>query len=170
MQYDKQYAVLLASAAIFFSSEHKRRSSCLLFPQSCSKSRISWSASLQRRFSSSLFSILKTHAVHTYIFHIHILTFFSLSKFAQELLSTFSTSLGEVALQPSTGGTFVVHLYTRSDSGKDAATLVQKHLLWDRKAEGGFPGTSLLFVEKSSLRPLLLCNVVKIYLPRRLPP
>lgn len=65
--------------------------------------------------------------------------------FAQELLSTFSTSLGEVALQPSTGGTFVVHLYTRSDSGKDAATLVQKHLLWDRKAEGGFPGTSLLF-------------------------
>lgn len=79
MQYDKQYAVLLASAAIFFSSEHKRRSSCLLFPQSCSKSRISWSASLQRRFSSSLL-ILKTHAVHTYIFHIHILTFFSLSQ------------------------------------------------------------------------------------------
>lgn len=30
------------------------------------------------------------------------------SKYAQELLSTFSTALGEVALQPSTGGTFVV--------------------------------------------------------------
>ncbi|KAJ9425492.1 Rdx family-domain-containing protein [Fusarium oxysporum] len=28
--------------------------------------------------------------------------------YAQELLSTFSTGLGEVALQPSTGGTFIV--------------------------------------------------------------
>jgi len=28
--------------------------------------------------------------------------------YAQELLSTFSTALGEVALQPSTGGTFIV--------------------------------------------------------------
>ncbi|KAH8658732.1 Rdx type Seleno protein, partial [Tricladium varicosporioides] len=52
--------------------------------------------------------------------------------FAQELLSTFSTSLGEVALQPSTGGTF------------RAPATIQKHLLWDRKAEGGFPETKEL--------------------------
>ncbi|TVY44139.1 Guanine nucleotide-binding protein subunit gamma [Lachnellula subtilissima] len=65
--------------------------------------------------------------------------------FAQELLSTFSTSLGEVALQPSTGGTFVVHLYhaNPSSSGDEPVTM-QKHLLWDRKAEGGFPETKEL--------------------------
>ncbi|KAH6681961.1 seleno protein W family protein [Halenospora varia] len=65
--------------------------------------------------------------------------------FAQELLSTFSTSLGEVALQPSTGGTFKVHLYHLPITGSDGepATL-QKHLLWDRKAEGGFPETKEL--------------------------
>lgn len=65
--------------------------------------------------------------------------------FAQELLSTFSTSLGEVALQPSTGGTFVVHLYhaNPSSSGDEPVTM-QKHLLWDRKEEGGFPETKEL--------------------------
>lgn len=31
-------------------------------------------------------------------------------QFAQELLSTFSTSLGEIALIPSTGGVFIVDL------------------------------------------------------------
>jgi predicted Rdx family selenoprotein len=100
-----------------------------------------------------LFSHLRTFKNHTgqaRIFHIHILTLSSPSKFAQELLSTFSTSLGEVALQPSTGGTFVVHLYTRSDSGEDAAILVQKHLLWDRKAEGGFPGIYLFSIRSRS--------------------
>lgn len=64
-------------------------------------------------------------------------------QFAQELLSTFSTSLGEVALQPSTGGTFIVNLYTAattSTSSEDGEVHVLKHLLWDRKAEGGFPG------------------------------
>ncbi|PSS00976.1 Rdx type Seleno protein, partial [Coniella lustricola] len=45
--------------------------------------------------------------------------------FAQELLSTFSTALGEVALQPSTGGTFSC-------------------VLWDRKIDGGFPETKEL--------------------------
>ena len=43
---------------------------------------------------------------------------------AQELLSTFSTDLGEVALQPGTGGVFQV-----SCDGE---------LLWDRKRDGGF--------------------------------
>ncbi|KAH8595630.1 Rdx family-domain-containing protein [Bisporella sp. PMI_857] len=64
--------------------------------------------------------------------------------FAQELLSTFSTDLGEVALQPSTGGTFVVNLYTTSPSSADSPATIQEHLLWDRKAEGGFPETKEL--------------------------
>jgi predicted Rdx family selenoprotein len=65
---------------------------------------------------------------------------FQTNKFAQELISTFSTSLGEVALQPSTGGVFAVHLYTAAPS---STATIQKHLLWDRKAEGGFPGMYL---------------------------
>lgn len=44
---------------------------------------------------------------------------------AQELLSTFATDLGEVALIPGTGGIYQVHL--------DGA------LIWDRKQDGGFP-------------------------------
>ena len=49
---------------------------------------------------------------------------------AQELLSTFGTDLGEVALIPGTGGIFQVHC--------DGA------LLWDRKAQGGFPDARAL--------------------------
>ncbi|KAI6783845.1 uncharacterized protein J7T54_001721 [Emericellopsis cladophorae] len=56
-------------------------------------------------------------------------------KYAQELLSTFSTSLGEVALQPSTGGTFVVQIYHGTAEAKT---------LWDRKTDGGFPETKEL--------------------------
>jgi len=69
--------------------------------------------------------------------------------FAQELLSTFGTDLGEVALQPSTGGTFIVEIfYSPSDpaasgSGEDEI-IVQRHVLWDRKSEGGFPETKEL--------------------------
>ena len=44
----------------------------------------------------------------------------------QELLQTFGQDLGEVALQPGTGGTFQV-------------TLNEDTLLWCRKTEGGFP-------------------------------
>ncbi|KAI8218781.1 hypothetical protein K4K54_010050 [Colletotrichum sp. SAR 10_86] len=60
--------------------------------------------------------------------------------FAQELLSTFSTSLGEVALQPSTGGTFTVTL-THQPPG---AATTSSTILWDRKTEGGFPETKEL--------------------------
>ena len=49
---------------------------------------------------------------------------------AQELLSTFGTDLGEVALIPGTGGIFQVHC--------DGA------LIWDRKAQGGFPDAKTL--------------------------
>jgi len=62
-------------------------------------------------------------------------------QFAQELLSTFGTALGEVALQPSTGGTFIISLYV-SVRLNEGDIRVQYHVLWDRKAEGGFPGTS----------------------------
>ncbi|TCN50732.1 selT/selW/selH-like putative selenoprotein [Rhodococcus sp. SMB37] len=44
---------------------------------------------------------------------------------AQELLNTFGTDLGEVALVPGTGGIFHVAVDGRT--------------VWDRKADGGFP-------------------------------
>jgi len=49
---------------------------------------------------------------------------------AQELLSTFTGELGEVALVPGTGGIFRV---TVADT-----------LVWDRKSEGGFPEITTL--------------------------
>ncbi|MHC2264391.1 selT/selW/selH-like putative selenoprotein [Sinorhizobium meliloti] len=45
---------------------------------------------------------------------------------AQELLSTFADTLGEVALIPGTGGNFEIRV--------DGA------LIWERKRDGGFPG------------------------------
>jgi selenoprotein W-related protein len=44
---------------------------------------------------------------------------------AQELLSTFGTDLGEVSLQPGTGGVFTI-----SYNGE---------VIWDRKKDRGFP-------------------------------
>lgn len=44
---------------------------------------------------------------------------------AQELLTTFTTELGEVALVPGVGGVFEVRLGDET--------------LWSRQAEGGFP-------------------------------
>ncbi|KAL2129086.1 hypothetical protein VTI74DRAFT_8264 [Chaetomium olivicolor] len=78
--------------------------------------------------------------------------------YAQELLQTFSTSLGEVALQPSTGGVFVVtiHTTTTTTTGASAAATDQPaiatptvgeavaRVLWDRKTDGGFPETKEL--------------------------
>ncbi|KAI1327914.1 selT/selW/selH seleno protein domain-containing protein [Xylariaceae sp. FL0255] len=80
--------------------------------------------------------------------------------FAQELLSTFSTSLGEVALQPATGGIFVVEIFYQSTTTPTPTTItitedpnsttanpnptIQQRVLWDRKIEGGFPETKEL--------------------------
>ncbi|KAI6090413.1 Rdx family-domain-containing protein [Hypoxylon rubiginosum] len=65
--------------------------------------------------------------------------------FAQELLSTFSTSLGEVALQPSTGGTFVVEIFFRDPNASSSSSpTIQNRTLWDRKLDGGFPETKEL--------------------------
>ncbi|KAK2809407.1 hypothetical protein FQN50_003866 [Emmonsiellopsis sp. PD_5] len=68
--------------------------------------------------------------------------------FAQELLSTFSTTLGEVSLIPTTGGIFTVTI-THS-SNVDFS--MQETVLWDRKTEGGFPETKQL---KSLVRNII---------------
>ncbi len=49
---------------------------------------------------------------------------------AQELLATFADDLGEVVLQPGTGGIFHI---TYDDA-----------LLWERKRDGGFPDVKTL--------------------------
>ncbi|KAG6023970.1 hypothetical protein E4U40_003632 [Claviceps sp. LM458 group G5] len=71
--------------------------------------------------------------------------------YAQELLSTFSTSLGQVSLQPSTGGIFTITIQTSSSStaspdvpGTNTGTGTgtgtgDVQVLWDRKRDGGFP-------------------------------
>ncbi|KAL2371707.1 hypothetical protein RJ035_004858 [Blastomyces gilchristii] len=68
--------------------------------------------------------------------------------FAQELLSTFSTTLGEVSLVPATGGVFTVSILHESNVDFTTAETV----LWDRKAEGGFPETKQL---KSLVRNII---------------
>lgn len=45
---------------------------------------------------------------------------------AQELLQTFGEDLGEVALIPGSGGIYEI--------------AVDGQVIWDRKADGGFPG------------------------------
>ncbi|CAK7264292.1 hypothetical protein SEPCBS57363_001006 [Sporothrix epigloea] len=65
------------------------------------------------------------------------------TQFAQELLSTFGPALGEVALQPATGGVFTVAITETADAAA-ASGGSGVHLLWDRKAEGGFPETKEL--------------------------
>jgi selenoprotein W-related protein len=57
---------------------------------------------------------------------------------AQELLSTFATELGEVALQPGTGGVFEIR--------------VNGQLVWERVRDGGFPDIKLL---KQKVRDLI---------------
>ncbi|CAN6597938.1 hypothetical protein TRVA0_001S05072 [Trichomonascus vanleenenianus] len=56
--------------------------------------------------------------------------------YLQELLSTFGTDLGEVALKPSGDGQFIVTL-VQSESDKPI-------VLWDRKEKGGFPDSKEL--------------------------
>ncbi|KAL4816134.1 Rdx family-domain-containing protein [Aspergillus spinulosporus] len=71
--------------------------------------------------------------------------------FAQELLSTFNTDIGEIALIPRTGGIFTMTIFpsisastsTTSDSQSNSES--ESHfskegtILWDRKRDGGFP-------------------------------
>jgi selenoprotein W-related protein len=60
---------------------------------------------------------------------------------AQELLSTFTTEIGEVALQPGSGGIFVI----RADDA----------LVWSRAEDGGFPEAKLL---KQRVRDIIAPN------------
>ncbi|KAF2671374.1 hypothetical protein BT63DRAFT_423582 [Microthyrium microscopicum] len=64
--------------------------------------------------------------------------------FGQELLSTFGTSIGEIALIPTTGGIFTVHLTYAAPTLSSSDVTQQTVLLWDRKSEGGFPETKVL--------------------------
>ncbi|PLN78085.1 Rdx family-domain-containing protein [Aspergillus taichungensis] len=67
--------------------------------------------------------------------------------FAQELLSTFSTQLGEVALVPATGGLFAITLFyypLENDQTEGQQPEVQETLLWERKRDGGFPEVKTL--------------------------
>ncbi|ODA80056.1 hypothetical protein RJ55_03014 [Drechmeria coniospora] len=69
------------------------------------------------------------------------------TQYAQELLSTFSLTLGEVTLQPSTGGTFVVtihHRPTATTRDEDHVAAITSSVLWNRKVDGGFPETKEL--------------------------
>ncbi|KGO43165.1 Selenoprotein, Rdx type [Penicillium expansum] len=62
--------------------------------------------------------------------------------FAQELLSTFSTDLGEIALVPKTGGVFTVTIW--HGAVLDGEIRTQESILWDRKRDGGFPEVKAL--------------------------
>ncbi|RMZ88800.1 hypothetical protein DV736_g3978, partial [Chaetothyriales sp. CBS 134916] len=76
--------------------------------------------------------------------------------YAQEVLQTFSTSLGEVALVPATGGTFEVRIFYAANqtaniasaggttSDADGVVKVTEKILWDRQVDGGFPETKEL--------------------------
>ena len=48
----------------------------------------------------------------------------------QELLSTFSEEIGSLTLVPGTGGIFTIE--------------IDGELIWDRRAEGGFPDVKAL--------------------------
>ena len=61
---------------------------------------------------------------------------------AQELLQTFSEELGGVTLVPGTGG--IYHVTVRHE-GQDT-------LIWDRKAENGFPQPKVI---KQRLRDVI---------------
>lgn len=80
--------------------------------------------------------------------------------FGQELLSTFGTTIGEIALIPATGGIFTVQLTYLPESVPKSAENASRNgveevewsgdvgvksvLIWDRKVEGGFPETKVL--------------------------
>ncbi|KAI9858990.1 MAG: hypothetical protein M1824_003991 [Vezdaea acicularis] len=71
---------------------------------------------------------------------------FRATYFAQELLSTFEGTIGEVALRPGGTGEFIVELwYTDGELGPDGSQpKVQSKVLWDFKVNRGFPETKIL--------------------------
>jgi predicted Rdx family selenoprotein len=69
-------------------------------------------------------------------------------QYAQELLQTFSTAIGEIALIPVTDGVFTItmtHAAASSATAADDTGLnVVNTSIWDRKTDGGFPETKEL--------------------------
>lgn len=56
--------------------------------------------------------------------------------YGQELLSTFEDSIGEIALSPTSGGMFTIHVEhnaSKSSAGVTDADHVKETLIWDRK-------------------------------------
>ncbi|KAJ5224274.1 uncharacterized protein N7469_007777 [Penicillium citrinum] len=72
--------------------------------------------------------------------------------FGQELLSTFGTDLGEVALVPVTGGVFTVTIWNAGPPTALGEISTVETLLWDRKQDGGFPEVKAL---KSLVRNII---------------
>ena len=76
------------------------------------------------------------------------------TQYAQELLQTFSTTIGEIALIPATGGIFTITMThavsnltdtTASASpAHEAPPSIADTVIWDRKNDGGFPETKEL--------------------------
>ncbi|KAF1814904.1 hypothetical protein P152DRAFT_455945 [Eremomyces bilateralis CBS 781.70] len=68
--------------------------------------------------------------------------------FAQELLTTFQTTIGEISLVPAMGGLFTVELTylpsSKVNNDNIPSDAPRKVLIWDRKSEGGFPETKVL--------------------------
>ncbi|KIX01792.1 guanine nucleotide-binding protein subunit gamma [Rhinocladiella mackenziei CBS 650.93] len=83
-------------------------------------------------------------------------------QYAQELLQTFGTSIGEIALIPVTGGIFAITMTHPVKNipesspprvgSAESSIAVQDTLLWDRKTNGGFPETKEL---KSKVRNII---------------
>ncbi|KAK5089298.1 hypothetical protein LTR70_006776 [Exophiala xenobiotica] len=61
--------------------------------------------------------------------------------YAQELLQTFSNTVGEISLIPVTGGIFTITLYTKAATSEEVQYSVTETQIWDRKQDGGFPET-----------------------------
>lgn len=81
---------------------------------------------------------------------------YNLNQFAQELLSTFGTDLGEVALVPMTGGVFTVTIWHAGPETALGEVSTEETILWDRKRDGGFPGMFNLLL---SSEYLCTCNI-----------
>ena len=68
-----------------------------------------------------------------------------------------------MSLQPSTGGIFKVYLYDEEPGATENDDVtIEEYLLWDRKAESGFPGMILL-----SLPYFSSIALKQRYLPRQ---
>ena len=92
-------------------------------------------------------------------------------QYAQELLSTFSTTLGEVALVPATGGIFTVDIVSPgptstpetnsealSQANNEASSQLGRIQLWDRKTQGGFPGKQSMILSDTCPTSAMLCS------------